>query len=382
MTRASIVFVRGTGRCGSKTLAASIARHPEVAKVPVNQCLPEELIDWSREHLQRRNPGVTDEAVAASCRAYFDAYCRTLGTEPGVLLHKGTMNMHRMASLLEIWPDARIVYIVRHPLGVVPAYVSVDIACYHGAYGYAADTVNSALRWYNDVVAFTDSGLIDDPRVHVVRFEDMVADPKVCFEGIDGFLGLSRTVPRTMPGAVPYDEEFVLSADERRWLLEVTADLTASLGYADDDRSAEVPAALQDRVHLHADRRPAFRPDTLDAAELVGAAIGSAVRQGARRVALLGAGYCARLAVPRLGDLACEPVCILDDDPARAGGKVGGVAIERAGAAEELDIDAVVPLTFVHQGPMMEQWRDRHPSIPIVPLLPEPAAKLASNAHA
>ena len=49
-----IIFVRGTGRCGSKTLAHQLGLHPSIAKVPVNQCLPEDLIDWTDSHVRNR----------------------------------------------------------------------------------------------------------------------------------------------------------------------------------------------------------------------------------------------------------------------------------------------------------------------------------------
>ena len=123
----TVVFIRGTGRCGSNNLVTHLGHHPALAHVPVNQIVPEELIDWSKQHLQASDQRISDEAIAAACRAYFSAYGRTLAGKSGILLQKGTRNAHHLITLLEYWPGARIIYLVRHPLGVVEALVNAAI---------------------------------------------------------------------------------------------------------------------------------------------------------------------------------------------------------------------------------------------------------------
>ncbi len=373
----SVIFVRGTGRCGSKTLVNCMTEHPALARVP-NQCLPEELLDWSDEHLRRRCPGVTDRSIDAGCRAYFEAWARELADPArgrgANLLHKSTANVHRLADLLRIWPDARIVYIVRHPLGVVPAHVAVDLFEYQGAYGYDATVASSALRWYNDVIAYRRSVLFGHPRVIQVRFEDMLADPGEFFAGIYRSLGIDDSPRHVLPGPEEYDERFVLSQRERRWLIDATRGLVADLGYDPDAFSDRVPAGQAGRVERYPQRRLRAAPPTLDGAELLRLAVAGPAAAGARRVGLFGAGYLARLSAPHLRGLAAEVVAVFDDHPAYAGGTLAGAGlpIRRPREAAALAIDTVIPVTLVHQGSMIERWRAASP-VPILPLWDEVA---------
>lgn len=367
-----IIFVRGTGRCGSKTLANQLGQHPAIAKVPANQCLPEELMDWSTYRLQPRCPFATEEAIVAACRAYFEAYCRHLTEEPGIILHKSTMNVHRLASLLEYWPDAKMVYIVRHPLGVVPAYISVDIVHYGDMYGYDATVANSLLRWYNDVAAYLRSPVFGHPRVLQVRFEDMIGDTDRFFERIYQFLGIDDGFRNALPGPVDYDHEFVLDQSERHWIITSTREILQQLGYEPDDWSPEVPAEIADRASLYADRRLVSRPPALDGVELVRLAAEEAAGKGFQRIGLFGAGYLSHLICPHLHEMPGEIVCLLDEDPLLVGRNVGGFEVRRPEQANELGVQAVIPATLVHQRALIGRWeRIIGEAIPILPLWDE-----------
>ncbi len=352
-----IIFVRGTGRCGSKTLANQLGQHPAIAKVPANQCLPEELIDWSTYRLQPRCPFATEEAIIAACRAYFEAYCRHLIEEPGIVLHKSTMNVHRLASLLEYWPDAKMVYIVRHPLGVVPAYISVDIVHYRDMYGYDATVANSLLRWYNDVAAYLRSPVFGHPRVLQVHFEDMIGDTDRFFERIYQFLGIDDSFRNALPGPVDYDHEFVLDQSERHWIITSTREILQQLGYEPDDWSPEVPAEIAARTNLHPHRRVVAKPPALDGVQLVRLALAEAAGRGFNRVGLFGAGYLSHLICPYLRETPVEIVAIFDDNPLLLGTELAGFRVYRPEKAVTLDIQAVVPVTLVHQAEMIQKWQ-------------------------
>lgn len=365
----SVVFVRGTGRCGSKTLANQLGLHPAIAKVPANQCLPEDLIDWSDDYLRPRCPKLTADAVVAACQAYFEVCCRSLVHEPGVMLHKSTANAHRLATLLDYWPDAKIIYIVRHPLDVVPAYISVDIVHYKGVYGYDATVANSLLRWANDVLAYLRSSAFGHPRVLHVHFEDMVNDTDRFFAKIYGFLGVDDTLRHTLPGPVEYDDEFVLNSDERQWIIESTIDIVRRLGYDPDECIAHLSDEHAGDVAAHPDRRLTTRPPALDGAELVRRALAEAAKHGWTRVGFFGAGYLARLIGPYLDDLPAPIVCLFDENPARVGSSLAGLPIHHPQHAGELGLDAVIPLTLVHQRILIERWQRLYDKrIPIVPL--------------
>ena len=263
--------------------------HPAIAKVPANQCLPEDLIDWSDDYLRPRCPNLTDTSIASACRAYFQTCCQSLIEQPGMMLHKSTMNVHRLSTLLELWPDAKIVYILRHPASVVPAYLSVDIVHYKGSYGYDATVANSLLRWANDVLAYSRSPAFGHPRVLQVRFEDMISDTDRFFAKIYRFLGVDDTFRHTLPGPVAYDNEFVLNSDERQWVIDSTADIVHTLGYDPSAYAAELPSDISGDINAHPNRRLGAKPPALDGVELVHRAMTEAAKQGWRRIGLFGA---------------------------------------------------------------------------------------------
>lgn len=382
-----IVFVRGTGRCGSKTLAAQLGLHPAIARVPANQCLPEELIDWSHYHVRRSCSGTTDESLAAACRAYFEAWARTLAAKSGILLHKSTANVHRLASLLEYWPDAKIIYLVRHPLGVVAAHVAVDIFEYRGAYGYEATVTNSLLRWYNDVQAYLRSPVFGHPRVLQVRFEEMVTRTDRFFERIYRFLDIDDTLRHALPGPEEYEKEFVLNPRERRWIIDGTRDVVRRLGYNPDDWDMEVPAGLAHLADRYPQRRLGSLPPALDGVELVNLAAARAAAEGYRRIGLLGAGYLGHLVAPYLNrgardrgqPMPAEIVCFFDENPVLVGNDLEGLPICRPEQAHQMRVGAVIPVTMVHQAKLIDRWNRLTGGDP--PILPLWEAELIETAR-
>jgi hypothetical protein len=346
-----------------------MSEHPALARVP-NQCLPEELIDWSEYHVRTRSDGVTAEAIAAGCRAYFEAYGRALAPRPGILLHKSTANVHRLDRLLEYWPEARIVYIVRHPLGVVPALVACDLFEFKGCHGYDATVADSLLRWFNDVQAYVRSPVFGHPRVLQVRFEDMIAGPAPFFERIYRVLGLDPAARHALPGPEAYDREFVLNAEERRWIIDGTRDLVATLGYDPSAWSANVPAGEAGREQAFPERRMRGALPALDGVELERLAVGEAAARGWRRVGLFGAGYLAHLVCPHLGATARRITAIFDEHPMLVGRRLAGLPIERPERAVDLGVEAVIPVTTVHHERLRKRWALlTGGAVPTVPLV-------------
>ena len=368
MTAQQIVFIRGTGRCGSKTLANQLNLHPAITKVPANECLPEELMDFTDQHVRIRCPQASNEALAEACRAYFEAYCSCSTEGKGIALHKATMNAHRLGSLLEYWPAAKIIYLVRHPLGVVRKLIEADIRQYKGAHGHAT-VANSLLRWANDVLTYLRSPAFGHRRVLHVRFEEMINDTDRFFAQIYRFLGVDDTFRHTLPGPVEYDDEFVLNGQERQWIIESTADIVRRLGYDPDECLAQLSDEHAGDVAAHPDRRLTSRPPALDGVELVRRALTEAAEQGWKRVGLFGAGYLSQLIGPYLDKLPAQVVCFLDENPARVGNSLDGFPIHHPQHAAELGLDAVIPLTLVHQRILIERWQRLYDDrIPIMPL--------------
>ena len=381
MLTEKVVFVRGTGRCGSKNLVTHLGQHPELAHVPVKQIMPEELIDWSRERLQTSDRRITDKAVAAACRAYFSAYGRALAGRDGILLQKSTRNAHHLSTLLEYWPEARIIYLVRHPLGVVEALINAAIHDsehnYGPDYGYQAGVVDSLMQWHTELSEYLRSSAFGHPRLLQVHFEELVGDPRGTVAGICRFVGIRDAALPPYGGPEVYDDPFVLNEAERRWVIESTRDIVERLGYTAGDWSAAVPLESEPFLELHPQRRLRSVPPALDVVELTRMALTEAANLGYRRVGLFGAGYFAHRVCPHLNDPPVEVACVFDENPALAHSKIGAFPVRRPDAASEVGVEAVIPTTFVHQDKLVRRWRQLYgDDIPILRLWNEQSAEL------
>jgi len=373
MAAEPIIFVRGTGRRGTITLLNQLGRHPDLAQVPVNEMLPEELLEWSRHRLQPQDERITDAVVAAACRAHFVAYARALAGPRGLIVQKNTMHAHRLDDLLALWPEAKLIYLVRHPLGVVQSLVNADIEFFRGEDGYQATVANSLLRWYNDVAAYLRSAACGHPRVLQVQFEELVRAPEATLARIHQFIGVQPRPELLTNPPDAYQRRFVLNGVERGWILGETADVVRRLGYAPDDWSAEVPARDVALTSCYPERRLTRRPPVLDGVELARRALRVAADSGARRVAWLGAGYFSRLLAPHLANPPVRVAAYLDDDPNLQHAALHGVPIRRPEEAAGLGVEAVIPLTLVHQVRLIRRWQRVHAgSIPVIPLWDEP----------
>jgi hypothetical protein len=368
MQDTSIVFVRGTGRCGSRTAIQQLGTHSALSRVPVNEILPEELLNWSRHRLQSRSADITDEVIEAACRSYFETYCRKMAGD-GIIVQKTTMHAHRLGDLLKLWPAAKIIYLVRHPIGVVESLINANVHWQRSREGFVTTVANSLMRWYNEMQAYLRSEAYGHSRVLQIHFEDMIADPVKVFGRIYDFIGVQDPAQTLSHPPDRYEKQFVLNERERGWILESCREMVTKLGYDPDKWSADVPSARQHLVHEYAECRLKNKPPSLDGIELLQMALQSAKEQGYRRVAFLGGGYFAELVLPYLDRPCVEVVGVLDENPVLGESRIGSYPIYRIGQARSLGIDAVVPLTMVHQGRLIERWRMQYgDDIQVVPL--------------
>ena len=121
------VFIRGTGRCGSTMLLRQLGSHPRLVPIALDEILPEDLVDFGRRRPAAWCPEEDETVLAAATRHYVAAFFRVLTGRDGIYVHKGTMRAHHLDTLLDYFPGARLIYLVRHPLGVVESLINADI---------------------------------------------------------------------------------------------------------------------------------------------------------------------------------------------------------------------------------------------------------------
>ena len=128
-----------------------------------------------------------------------------------IFLSKNPFFTPKVDTLLQAFPDALIIYLVRNPMNVVPSYASISAYWWHvfcdtkEEYPYADFIKEAAKYWYR----YPLGRLENDPAAHylILMFEDMVRKPQQAVIKIYDALGAEITSPY----AEILDEETVKS---------------------------------------------------------------------------------------------------------------------------------------------------------------------------
>ena len=261
-------FVLGSVRSGTTMLRHILERHPALI-------CPEEthLFRWPypfgtpdfrnvvannrtlRRH--REIDGISEETFAEMLAAsstrraligrYMEAYAERRKPEATRWFEKSPQNVYGIQLIRGLFPEARFVHIVRHPLEVVSSLKLgkvMKVPSVAGAANYWLEAV-SAIR------AFTES---HDGKVWQARYEDFTNQPRRHLRDLFAFLDqpLDEAVTENLAlSAASHCGENVLTADEIATTWRICGDLAAVFGYAcwpcrkDADAPAEKAGAGQ-----------------------------------------------------------------------------------------------------------------------------------------
>jgi hypothetical protein len=193
-----LLFIGGLHRSGTTPLARWLGEHPDVSSFEdtgvwedEGQHLQDVYPPATRHggpgrfgfaaaaHLTERSPLVSDE----SRRRLWAAWSPHWDLSRRVLLEKSPPNLVRMRFLAALFPRARFVMIVRHPIAVAYATRKWSPA-------WRRPGLRSLLRhWAIANERFlADAALVDN--VALIRYEDLVANPPGELAKIFAFLGL------------------------------------------------------------------------------------------------------------------------------------------------------------------------------------------------
>jgi hypothetical protein len=128
-------------------------------------------------------------------RAFVGFVRRLTFKDPRRLVLKSPTHSFRIPTLLELFPDARLVHIVRDPYTVFPSTLNLWKALYrnHGLQRPTfAGLEDHVFRTFNHLYAKLEEGrrLVRPGRFHEVRYEDLIRDPEGGMRMLYADLGL------------------------------------------------------------------------------------------------------------------------------------------------------------------------------------------------
>lgn len=143
------------------------------------------------------DPGKLPPEALAQWQEAFRLFLKKLSFSKGKrIVLKSPPHLGRVAVLLNMFPGAKFIHIVRNPYAV---YLSAKKLWHSGlAYSHLQEADPRALEelilsWYTELYALfeRDRGLIPPGSFHELRFEDLESSPRECLENLYGELGLA-----------------------------------------------------------------------------------------------------------------------------------------------------------------------------------------------
>jgi hypothetical protein len=180
------VIVLSPARAGSTLLRMILGSHSALyapPELPLAQLTVRAETSWVRASLRELQLTAQEVNYLLWDRVLADALSRS--GKPTIVV-KTPSNVLVWREIAECWPDARFVFLLRHPAGAVASLnASWDAGWHPGETGSLAESAAKALRYMK--------ALEDARRAlpgHTVRYEDLTAEPEAQVRQLCEFLGL------------------------------------------------------------------------------------------------------------------------------------------------------------------------------------------------
>jgi LPS sulfotransferase NodH len=206
--RDRLVLLVGARRSGTNWLERILTAHPAVAAMPSETYLFSHALAPLAERFQHANPGspmmgktfLPREAFLDAARDLFDrVFLDHLGRADGevrYLVERTPWHAQHLPLIADVYPDARVVHIVRDGRAVARSLLSAD---------WGPDTMaEAAAEWRATVEGGRAGAQAYGDRYHEIVYEQLLADPQAGIADLFAWLGVE------LPGDVR--ERIVLEA--------------------------------------------------------------------------------------------------------------------------------------------------------------------------
>lgn len=211
----SLLLVGGCPRSGTTLLQNILDSHPDIVGGPEFDHLPrivelrELLLDGHTSgRLAAYNLDV-DAAVSGFVADLLEPYRTSHGAR--LLSEKTPENALHFAPLLEVFPRARAIFVVRDPRAVAASMLEVGSRANRQA-THTPPFTHGVLQAIDTISEYNNAGLslVGHERYRVVRYESLVEFPEQETRNLCEFLGLVWSSEMLRPASASHDGEGVL----------------------------------------------------------------------------------------------------------------------------------------------------------------------------
>jgi hypothetical protein len=214
-----VVFLVGARRSGTNWLQRVLGAHPDLAAAPSETHLFSHGLGPLTERVQHGAPMSSRtgsvymereeylDALRDFCDRLFGGLLDGLGQSGKTLLERTPWHVYSLDLIGAVYPDARVIHIVRDGRDVARSLMAQDWG--------PDDPATAADEWVASVTAARSASRALENYIEV-RYEDLLADPRSEVTGLLAWLGLDNTDEVVEAALVEAGVEFNVDPGSRR----------------------------------------------------------------------------------------------------------------------------------------------------------------------